>query len=93
MTHPKDNNIPIRIAVNPGSLAKDLLKKYVEPNSDALVESEEILSEAEELKSVLEINFDEDINKLHDKVNNFFIQDKLDSIQLDVNVDLLEPDA
>ena len=57
------------------------------------VESEEILSEAEELKRVLEINFDEDINKLHDKVNNFFIQDKLDSIQLDVNVDSLEPDA
>ena len=57
------------------------------------VESEEILSEAEELKRVLEINFDEDINKLHDKVNNFFVQDKLDSIQLDVNVDSLEPDA
>ena len=56
-------------------------------------ESEEILSEAEEFKRVLEINFDEDINKLHDKTNNFFIQDKLDSIQLDVNVDSLEPDA
>ena len=42
---------------------------------------------------MLEINFDEDINKLHDKVNNFFIQDKLDSIQLDVNVNSLEPDA
>jgi hypothetical protein len=54
------------------------------------VESEEILSEAEELKSVLEINFDEDINKLHNKINNFFIQDKLDSIQLDVNVDSSE---
>ena len=57
------------------------------------VKSEEILSEAEESKRVLEINFDEDINKLHDKINNFFIQDKLDSIQLDVNVDSLEPDA
>ena len=57
------------------------------------VESEEILSEAEEFKRVLEINFDEDINKLHNKINNFFIQDKLDSIQLDVNVDSLEPDA
>jgi cytoskeletal protein RodZ len=57
------------------------------------VESEEILSEAEEFKRVLEINFDEDINKLHDKINNFFIQDKLDSIQLDVNVNSLEPDA
>jgi cytoskeletal protein RodZ len=57
------------------------------------VESEEIPSEVEKLKAVLEINFDEDINKLHDKINNFFIQDKLDSIQLDVNVDSLEPDA
>jgi hypothetical protein len=56
-------------------------------------ESEKILSEAEEFKRVREINFDEDINKLHDKINNFFIQDKLDSIQLDVNVDSLEPDA
>ena len=54
------------------------------------VESEEIPSEVEKLKAVLEINFDEDINKLHDKINNFFIQDKLDSIQLDVNVDSSE---
>ena len=35
----KDNNVPIRIGVNAGSLEKDLQKKYVEPNSDALVES------------------------------------------------------
>jgi (E)-4-hydroxy-3-methylbut-2-enyl-diphosphate synthase len=35
----KDNNIPIRIGVNAGSLEKDLQKKYGEPNSDALVES------------------------------------------------------
>ncbi len=35
----KDNNIPIRIGVNAGSLGKDLPKKYGEPNSDALVES------------------------------------------------------
>tara|TARA_B100000945_G_scaffold118968_1_gene94582 strand:- start:1276 stop:2373 length:1098 start_codon:yes stop_codon:yes gene_type:complete len=34
-----DNNIPIRIGVNAGSLEKDLQKKYGEPNSDALVES------------------------------------------------------
>ena len=57
------------------------------------VELKESLSEAEESKRVLEINFDEDINKLHNKINNFLIQDKLDSIQLDVNVDSLEPDA
>ena len=35
----KDNNVPIRIGVNAGSLEKDLQKKYGEPNSDALVES------------------------------------------------------
>ena len=35
----KDNNIPIRVGVNAGSLEKDLQKKYGEPNSDALVES------------------------------------------------------
>ena len=35
----KDNNVPIRVGVNAGSLEKDLQKKYVEPNSDALVES------------------------------------------------------
>ena len=34
-----DNNIPIRIGDNAGSLEKDLQKKYGEPNSDALVES------------------------------------------------------
>jgi len=35
----KDNNVPIRVGVNAGSLEKDLQKKYGEPNSDALVES------------------------------------------------------
>lgn len=34
-----DNNIPIRIGVNAGSLEKDLLRKYKEPNADAMVES------------------------------------------------------
>lgn len=34
-----DNNIPIRIGVNAGSLEKDLQKKYGEPTSEALVES------------------------------------------------------
>ncbi len=34
-----DNNIPIRVGVNAGSLEKSLQKKYVEPNEDALVES------------------------------------------------------
>ena len=35
----RDNNIPIRVGVNAGSLEKDLQKKYGEPNADALVES------------------------------------------------------
>ncbi len=35
----RDNNIPIRIGVNAGSLEKDLQKKYGEPTSDSLVES------------------------------------------------------
>jgi (E)-4-hydroxy-3-methylbut-2-enyl-diphosphate synthase len=35
----KDKNIPIRIGVNAGSLGKDLLRKYKEPNADAMLES------------------------------------------------------
>jgi hypothetical protein len=44
-------------------------------------------------KTRCSINFDNDIDELHNKINNFFVQDKLDSIQLDVTVDLLEPEA
>ena len=35
----KDNNVPIRIGVNAGSLEKDLQKKYTEPTPEAMVES------------------------------------------------------
>ena len=35
----KDHNIPIRIGVNAGSLSKELLRKYAEPNAAAMVES------------------------------------------------------
>ena len=35
----KDKNIPLRIGVNAGSLGKNLLRKYKEPNSEAMVES------------------------------------------------------
>ena len=35
----KDGGIPIRIGVNAGSLGKDLLRKYKEPNATAMVES------------------------------------------------------
>ena len=34
-----------------------------------------------------------DINELHHEINKFFIQDKLDSIQLDVTVDSSESEA
>ena len=43
--------------------------------------------------SKMEAVVNQDINKLHDEINNFFIQDKLDSAQLDVNVDSLEPEV
>ena len=33
----QDRGIPIRIGVNAGSLGKELLRKYPEPNADALV--------------------------------------------------------
>ncbi|MDC3228526.1 helix-turn-helix domain-containing protein [Gammaproteobacteria bacterium] len=46
---------------------------------------------AAELKIKEVVN--QDINTLHDKINNFFIQDKLDSVQLDVNVDSSELEA
>jgi (E)-4-hydroxy-3-methylbut-2-enyl-diphosphate synthase len=39
LTRAKNQNIPIRIGVNAGSLAKDLLRKYGSPNAEALVES------------------------------------------------------
>ena len=35
----QDRGIPIRIGVNAGSLGKELLRQYPEPNADALVES------------------------------------------------------
>ena len=35
----KENNTPIRIGVNAGSLEKDLLEKYKKPCSDAMIES------------------------------------------------------
>ena len=35
----RDHNVPLRIGVNAGSLGKDLLRKYKEPNADAMVES------------------------------------------------------
>ena len=46
-----------------------------------------------DLKVDSELSLDNEISLLHGEINNFFIQDKLDSIQLDVTVDSLEPDV
>jgi len=35
----RDHGVPLRIGVNAGSLGKELLRKYGEPNADAMVES------------------------------------------------------
>jgi (E)-4-hydroxy-3-methylbut-2-enyl-diphosphate synthase len=35
----KERNVPVRIGINIGSLEKKILKKYPEPNADAMVES------------------------------------------------------
>ena len=35
----QDKGVPLRIGINAGSLGKDLLRKYKEPNADAMVES------------------------------------------------------
>jgi len=35
----RDKQVPLRIGVNAGSLGKELLRKYGEPNADAMVES------------------------------------------------------
>ena len=40
-----------------------------------------------------ESSFDNNISELHHEINKFFIQDKLDSIQADVTVDLSESEA
>ncbi len=54
---------------------------------------QESLINTPNLKIDVEPSLENDINLLHGEINNFFIQDKLDSIQLDVTVDSLEPDV
>ncbi len=55
----KERNIPIRVGVNGGSLEKELLKKYLSPTADALVESAlghiRILEELDFLNTVVSI--------------------------------------
>ena len=53
----------------------------------------ETSANTEDPKMDIESNFKNDIDGLHNEINNFFIQYKLDSIQLDVTVDSSEPDA
>ena len=53
----------------------------------------ETSSNLDGFKINIESNFDNDMNELHNEINKFFIQDKLDSLQLDVTVDSLEPEA
>ena len=48
---------------------------------------QESLINTSNLKIDVEPSLENDINLLHGEINNFFIQDKLDSIQLDVTVD------
>ena len=50
-------------------------------------------SNVEDLQIDINSTIDNDISVLHNEINNFFMQDKLDSIQLDVTVDSLEPEA
>ena len=56
-------------------------------------EVQEALSKEDDLRTNIESSFENDIGVLHKEINNFFIQDKLDSVQLDVNVDSLEPEV
>ena len=56
-------------------------------------EVQETLSKEDDLRANIESSFEDDIGVLHKEINNFFIQDKLDSIQLDVTVDSTEPEA
>jgi len=53
----------------------------------------ETSANTEDPKMDIESNFKNDLDGLHNEINNFFIQYKLDSIQLDVTVDSSEPDA
>ncbi len=50
-------------------------------------------SNVKDLQIDINSTIDNDISVLHNEINNFFMQDKLDSIQLDVTVDSLEPEA
>ena len=63
-------------------------------NSEASdISPQDSFSNEDTLRVDVKSNFDNDIGELDYKINDFFIQDKLDSIQPDVTVDLLEPEA
>ena len=70
---------------------------FIFQNNNIEEVTEVILNETsantEDPKMDIESNFKNDLDGLHNEINNFFIQDKLDSIQLDVTVDSVEPDV
>ena len=55
--------------------------------------SQETSSNLQDFIIDIEPSFDNDISALHNEINKFFIQYKLDSIQLDVTVDSSESEA
>ena len=76
-------------------LAISLIFIFQDNNTGEPIESEvqETLNKEDDLRTNIESSFENDISVLHKEINNFFIQDKLDSIQLDVTVDSTEPEA
>tara|TARA_B100001175_G_scaffold263629_1_gene233368 strand:+ start:2099 stop:2671 length:573 start_codon:yes stop_codon:yes gene_type:complete len=62
-------------------------------SNPAEITSQETSSNLDDFEINIESNFSNDINELHNKINRFFIKDKLDSLQLDVTVDSSEPEA
>jgi transcriptional regulator with XRE-family HTH domain len=71
--------------------SKSFFKKNIPEVAEVI--SEETLSNEQDFKIESEFKLEDDINELHNEINNFFIQDKLDSIHLDVTVDASEPKA
>tara|TARA_B100000965_G_C19526604_1_gene729126 strand:+ start:23 stop:592 length:570 start_codon:yes stop_codon:yes gene_type:complete len=57
------------------------------------IASQDTYSNLDGFKINIESNFDNDKSELHHEINKSFMQDKLDSLQLDVTVDSSEPDA
>ena len=72
----KDKEIPIRIGVNAGSLGKELMRKYPEPTSEALIESAlknvdilDYISNHNSLRPKLVVGFAAETNDLENYAN------------------------